>query len=122
MKSIYSQIKNIEDRVKCASVETELNIEQCLKQHLNIIHDAEERDVSYLSFILCENGKDIRIERYADKHWFAVGLYTDMTNRFEAKNACEVIMMFYNNNCRKQEIKNKKRNCLINKILKLWHS
>lgn len=75
MKSIYSQIKNIEDHAKCASVETELNIEQCLKQHLNIIHDAEEHDISYLSFILCENGKDIRIERYADKHWFAVGLY-----------------------------------------------
>ena len=42
--------------------------------------------------------------------------YADMTNRFEeqlynrldAKNACEVIMMFYDNNCRKQEIKNKK--------------
>jgi len=111
-------------------LETELNIEQCIKLHLNILHDAEERDASYLSFILCENGKDIRIERYADTHWFAVGLYTDMTNRFEeqlynrldAKNACEVIQMFYDNNRRKQEIKNKKRNCIINKILKLWHS
>lgn len=130
MNDLYSHVKKLEDIVKCASVETELNIEQCIKQHLNILHDAEERDVSYLSFILCENGKDIRIERYADTHWFAVGLYTDMTNRFEeqlynrldAKNACEVIMMFYNNNRRKQEIKNKKRNCLINKILKLWHS
>lgn len=30
----------------------------------------------------------------------------------------------YDNNSRKQEIKNKnkKRNCLINKIFKLWHS
>ena len=23
------------------------------------------------------------IDRYADTHWFAVGLYADMTNRFE---------------------------------------
>ena len=128
MNNSYSQIKNIEDNVNCASMEAELVIEQCLKAQYNVLHDAEERDVPLLSSILCENGKDIRIERYADKHWFAVGLYTDMTNRFEeqlynrldAKNACEVIQMFFDNNRIKKE--NKKRNCLINKILKLWHS
>lgn len=130
MIDLYSFAKKVEDNVKCAAMETELVIEQCLKAQYNVLHDAEERDVPFLSSILCENGKDIRIERYADTHWFAVGLYTDMTNRFEeqlynrldAKNACEVIQMFYDNNRRKQEIKNKKRNCLINKILKLWHS
>ena len=128
MIDLYSFAKKVEDNVKCASMETELMIEQCLKAQYNVLHDAEERDVALLSFILCENGKDIRIERYADTHWFAVGLYTDITNRFEeqlynrldAKNACEVIQMFFDNNRIKKE--NKKRNCLINKILKLWHS
>ena len=128
MIDLYSFAKKVEDNVKCASMETELAIEQSLKAQYNVLHDAEERDVPLLSYILCENGKDIRIERYADTHWFAVGLYTDITNRFEeqlynrldAKNACEVIQMFFDNNRIKKE--NKKRNCLINKILKLWHS
>ena len=123
MIDLYSFAKKVEDNVKCASMETELMIEQCLKAQYNVLHDAEERDVALLSFILCENGKDIRIERYADTHWFAVGLYTDMTNRFEeqlynrldAKNACEVIQMFFDNNRIKKE--NKKRNCLIIKYL-----
>ena len=45
-------------------------------------------------------------------------------NRLDAKNACEVIMMFaiITVENKKLKIKNKKRNCLINKIFKLWHS
>ena len=45
-------------------------------------------------------------------------------NRLDAKNACEVIMMFtiITVENKKLKIKNKKRNCLINKIFKLWHN
>ena len=113
---------------KIIDAERAFMMQEHLRAEFRVLRDAEKRGVPYLGHILCENGKDIRIDHYPDMHWFAVGLYTDMSNiyqddlytRLDVNNACEVIQMFLDNN--RQEKGEKGIKCIINKILKLWHS
>ena len=123
-----THISDYKRQCKIMDTERAFMKQENLRAEFRVLRDVEKRGVSYLSHILCENGKDIRIEHYPDMHWFAVGLYTDLSNlcqddlytRLDANNACEVIQMFLDNN--RQEKEEKGIKCIINKILKLWHS
>lgn len=69
---------------------------------------AEQRDVQYLNYILCENDRDIVVERYFSKdgNAFYVSLYADKThmveidcyNGLDANMAYDIIEMFFQQN------------------------
>ena len=69
---------------------------------------AEREDKKYLNYILCENLRDIIVERYYDKNgnFFYVALYSDEQhfneidcyNGLNANEAYEIIEMFFQQN------------------------